>query len=104
MPPIAPTSRTSARIALSSRLAKDVAPDAGAPRNRVLRHRRGRTRRQLLLDLDDLAVVDPVRVDDRDRLAVARPAVAGVAGGEDRGLLAVQQVDHRRRADLAHRI
>ena len=37
-------------------------------------------RRELLLDLHDLAVLDLVRVDHRDGLAVAHPAIAGVAG------------------------
>ena len=60
--------------------------------------------RELLLDLDDLAVVDAVAVDDGDRLAVAHPAVAGVAGRHVRHRPAVEQRTTAIAGDLAHRV
>src|SRR5882672_9720539 len=68
---------TRARMAPAP-LRKDVGPDAGRPRRRVLGVERGLARRELLLDLHHLAVVDAVRVDDGHRLRVTHPGVAGV--------------------------
>src|SRR5262249_48730583 len=83
-------------------LSDHVVPDGPCPPERVLSHRGALARRQLLLDLHDLAVLDPVRVDHRDRLAVVDPRVARVAGGELRRLLAVELVHDRHRRHLAH--
>src|SRR6185436_18841416 len=92
------------RIAVSFSLPEDVVPDAGPPRERVLGDRDGGARGELLLDLDNLAGVDAVGVDDGDGLPVADPAVAGVAGSQERRLLPVQEMDYRRGADLARRV
>src|SRR3989441_13228086 len=61
------------------RLREHVLPDAGRPADCVLSPLGRLAGRELLLDLDDLAALDLVRVDDRDRLVVVDPAVAGVA-------------------------
>src|SRR2546425_2075043 len=83
-------------------LSDHVVPDGPCPPERVLSYRGALAGRQLLLDLHDLAVLDPVRVDHRDRLAVVDPRVARVAGGELGRLLAVELVDDRHRRHLAH--
>src|SRR5712664_1181871 len=89
---------------LSAGLAEHVVPDAGRPPDRVLRPLLRLAGGELLLDLHDLAALDLVRVDDRDRFPVADPAVARVARCELQRLLAVQEVHHRERRDLAHRV
>src|SRR5215468_7592422 len=57
-----------------------VGPDALPPALGALGHGDALGRGELLLDLDHLAVLDLVGVDDGNRLAVADPAVAGIAG------------------------
>src|SRR5262249_43365713 len=83
-------------------LSDHVVPNGPRPPERILSHRDTLPRRQLLLDLDNLAVLDPVRVDHRDRLAVVDPRVAGVARGELRRPLAVELVDDGHGRHLAH--
>src|SRR5262249_57277632 len=85
-------------------LAEHVLPDAVGPSDRVLCPHLGLAGRELLLDLHDLAALDLVRVDDRDGLPVADPAVAGIAGRHRGHRLVVEQADHRERRDLAHRV
>src|SRR4029077_8863577 len=88
----------------SPALAEHVLPDTVGPPQRVLRARFRLTRRELLLDLDDLAALDLVAVDDRDRLAVTDPAVAGVPRRHRGHGLVVEQARDRDRADLPHRV
>src|SRR4030095_5508222 len=84
-------------------LSEHVGPDTICPPDCVLRPSLRLPRRELLLDLDDLAAFDLVAVDDGDRFLVADPAVAGVPGRHRRHRPAVEQARHRDRADLAHR-
>src|SRR6266850_8565693 len=77
-PSVAARAVAMTRARMPAPLRKDVGPDAGRPRRRVLGVERGLARGQLLLDLHDLAVVDPVGVDDGHRLRVAHPRIAGV--------------------------
>src|SRR5262252_6394608 len=86
----------------TSLLSDHVVPDGPRPPERVLSHRDTLPRRQLLLDLDDLAVLDAVSVDHGDRLAVVDPRVARVARGELRRLLAVELVGDGHGRHLAH--
>src|SRR5437899_2735080 len=85
-------------------LAEHVLPDAVGPRDRVLRPQLRLAGSELLLDLNDLAALDLVAVDDRDGFPVAHPAVAGVAGRHRLHRLVVEQADDRDRADLPHRV
>src|SRR5262245_63987 len=85
-----------------ARSGEDVAPDALRPAERPLGDGLALRRGKLLLDLDDLVVLDLVGVHDRDRLAVADPAVAGVARRHRRRRAVIQQLDHGRRTDLSH--
>src|SRR2546427_11429952 len=55
-------------LSFACRLGEHVLPDTVGPPDRVLRARFRLARRELLLDLDDLAALDLVAVDDRDRL------------------------------------
>src|SRR5215813_1012705 len=88
----------------TSLLSDHVVPDGPRPPEGVLGHGDALPGCELLLDLDHLAVLDPVRVDDRDRLAIIDPRVAGVAGRELGWLLAVELMDDRHGRDLAHRV
>src|SRR6185503_8405176 len=80
-----PASTTTARRRMvdmgSPCLSDHVGPDALRPALGPGRHRRVLGRRQPLLDLHHLAALDLVRVDHRDRLRIAHPAIAGIAGG-----------------------
>src|SRR2546428_2464114 len=85
-------------------LAEHVLPDAVGPPDRVLRPHLGLAGSELLLDLEDLAALALVAVYHRAGFPVAHPAVARVAGRHRRNRLVVEQVDHRDRPDLSHRV
>src|SRR3989442_11418276 len=85
-------------------LAEHVLPDAVGPPDRVLRPHLRLARGELLLDLNDLAALDLVAVDDRDGFPVAHPAVARVAGRHQRHRLVVEQAGHRDRAEPPPRV
>src|SRR2546428_3412006 len=89
-------------MGLSSPLSDHVVPDGPRPPERVLSHRDALAGRQLLFDLHHLAVLDSVRVDHRDGLAVVDPRVAGVPGRELGWLFPVELVDDGHGRHLAH--
>src|SRR5262245_22432459 len=86
------------------RLAQHVRPNTVRPADRILSPSFRLARSELLLDLDHLAALDLVAVDDRDRLAIADPAVAGVPRRHRRHGLVVEQARDGDRADLPHRV
>src|SRR4029453_9475948 len=81
-PMVTAMKRFIAGIRPSEDLGENVVPDALGPAERALGHAHALRGGELLLDLDHLAVLDLVRVDDGDGLAVAHPAIAGIARGE----------------------
>jgi hypothetical protein len=105
MPAVTRANAISSEVSMArSFLTQDVVPDAGAPGERVLRGGDTLARRKLLFNLDDLAAFNFIGIDHRDSFLVVHPAVTGVARGEDGRLLAVQQMNDGRGANLSHGI
>src|SRR3990172_5375041 len=91
-------------LLLSGVLAEDVVPDVRRPAEGVAPVLGALPRREPRLDLDHLALGDAIGVDDRHRLLIAHPAVAGVDRRHGGRLLAGEQGPDGARGDLSPRV